>query len=502
MDPLPRPGDQMPELPGSVSLVALWQRGSAKDRWRVLGGWWLTLVMAVGLGMLSARWQWSGMPIQLGGGAGEPGMQLHLTLYPPLTLCLWWTLCFGWRWGAPTAFLAMLALALDAGIAPVWAAVLACASPIGLGVMALGYRAIGAPRSLRSVRAWMFYVPLSFVSAMLSSVGALLWTHANHLDPASQLALWQGWWVGAFLQSVLLTGPLMMLTWPAVWRWLRQRPGILHPPTSARRSLGLGLLLAMVLAVLGFGLVNLGLGSLQLRQALSTGQWQELEDAARVMLSTAWVFFWVFALIVLFVAQFGYQALSRFLRSTEALVSQLAQVNAELEERSRTDGLTGLANRAAAEEGLHALLRTVRRYGTPAAVLMLDIDLFKQVNDQHGHAAGDAVIRDLAGLLKDASRDVDLTGRFGGEEFVIGLAHTDGPGAWHFAERLRERVARHPVHWEQQTLSYTVSIGVSPLRADDAGIEDALRRADTALYRAKEAGRNRVQTEPQIPHQD
>jgi diguanylate cyclase (GGDEF)-like protein len=290
----------------------------------------------------------------------------------------------------------------------------------------------------------------------------------------------------------------MALTWTRLSRWIVTRPGLFTPPPSGRRAMGLGLLFAIVLAVQGYGLVSLGLGSLQLRAALGSHDWTRLDEASRMMLSTAWVFFWVFTLIVLFVAQFGYQALSRWLRSTEALVTQLAQVNAELEQRSRTDGLTGLSNRMATEEGLRTLLRTVRRYRTPSALLMLDIDHFKQVNDRHGHAAGDAVIRALARVLKDSSRDVDLPGRFGGEEFVIGLAHTDLPGARRFAERLRERIAASPVTIDPKdggtgSIAYTVSIGVTVLRENDPGIEDALRRADEAMYRAKEGGRNRVE---------
>ena len=492
MEPLQRLDDLMPDTPGSLSVRALWREGRAVERRWLLGGWLATVIACVVLGLLTVREGWSGIPVDLGGAAA------FLTFYPPIPLCLWWTLCFGWRWGAVPAWAATFVLAVDAGMAPGWAAIFACANPLGLGVLALGYRAVGAARGLRSLRAWLFFVPLCFVGAVFSSAGALIWNFNHDLAAERQLPIWQGWWLGAFLQSVLLGGPLMALSWPRLSRWIARRPALFTPPPSGRRAMGLGLLFAIVLAVQGYGLVSLGLGSLQLRAALASGDWSRLEEASRVMLSTAWVFFWVFTLIVLFVAQFGYQALSRWLRSTEALVTQLAKLNAELEQRSRTDGLTGLANRMATEEGLRALLRTVRRYRTPSALLMLDIDHFKQVNDHHGHAAGDAVIRALAQVLKDASRDVDLPGRFGGEEFVIGLAHTDLAGARRFAERLRERIAATPVALDAKdggaaSISYTVSIGVTLLRGDDAGVEDPLRRADAAMYRAKQGGRNRVE---------
>jgi diguanylate cyclase (GGDEF)-like protein len=475
------------ESPGSLNLRRLWRDGRPQERWLVLGGWCLSLLACLALGLASVIWHWSGLPLSLA------GLTIYLSIYPPLSLCLWWTLALGWRWGALPAYLSTLALALHAGMAWHWALLFACANPLGLGVLALGYRAVGASRALRDLRAWLFYVPLAFAGAIFSSAGALIWTSAQQLPASQLLPVWQGWWLGAFVQSLLLAAPLLMLSWPALQRWQGQRPDLFDAAPRGQRALGMGLLLAIVLAVLGYGLLSLGLGSLQLREALQGQDWGRLQEAARIMLGTAWVFFWVFACIVLFVALFGYQALSRWLHATQALVSQLARANAELERRSRTDGLTGLTNRMASEETLRAMLRATRRYGTPSAVLMLDIDHFKQVNDRYGHEAGDTVIRALARSLQSATREVDLAGRFGGEEFVIGLSHSDIDGALAFAERLRQRIAQEKVDWGGQSIGYTVSIGVTRLQPSDADITAALRRADTAMYRAKQLGRNRVE---------
>lgn len=485
-----RPGETLPDALGGLSLRALISQGSAGERVLVLGGWLLTLVASALLAQLAVRHGWAAHPIELA------GRSVYLTTNPIFAIGLWWTLCFGWRWGALPTYLCALVLAVDAGMPPGWALLFAAANPIGLAVLSLGYRAVDAPRAMRSFRAWTFFVPLCFVAAIFSSVGALLWTHLHQMPARDQLPVWQGWWLGAFLQSVLVTGPLMALTWPTVHRWMKRRRALLEPPPEGRRALGLGLLLSIVLALIGFGGASLGLGSLQLRAALHSGQWTALTEATSALLGTAWIFFWVCVLIALFVAQFGYQALSRWMRKHEALVAQLAHLASELDQRSRTDGLTGLSNRAAAEEGLRGLLRAARRYRTPAAVLMLDIDHFKQVNDRYGHAAGDAVIRALARTLCEASRDVDLPGRFGGEEFVVGLAHTDLRGAQRFAERLRASVAASSVNCDGQTLTYTISVGVALMTSRDADLDAVLRRADEALYRAKAAGRNRIELAP------
>ena len=134
----------------------------------------------------------------------------------------------------------------------------------------------------------------------------------------------------------------------------------------------------------------------------------------------------------------------------------------------------------------------VARKGDRCAVLMLDLDHFKAVNDRYGHAVGDTVLRSFAEILRDSLRSSDLAGRVGGEEFAVLLPHTDLAGALLLAERIRHAVAsycRVPQHPE---LRMTVSIGASELLPEDPSPEVALARADAALYRAKQEGRNRV----------
>lgn len=167
----------------------------------------------------------------------------------------------------------------------------------------------------------------------------------------------------------------------------------------------------------------------------------------------------------------------------------------ELRRLATTDPLTGLVNRRRFLEQLGLELARFQRYTKPAALLMLDLDHFKQVNDQHGHAAGDAVLRHFAALAQRVLRKIDRIGRLGGEEFGALLPGTDEEGARQLAERLRNRVAESPAGTEAGAISFTVSIGVTLLTPADTKVESVLNRADCALYRAKEAGRNRVEVE-------
>jgi len=169
----------------------------------------------------------------------------------------------------------------------------------------------------------------------------------------------------------------------------------------------------------------------------------------------------------------------------------LQAANAKLELLSRTDALTRLYNRGYWEECLQREFRRVRRTRHPASLVLLDIDHFKSVNDDHGHQAGDEVIRAVAETLRRTCRSTDVPGRYGGEEFGVILIDTRPESARVFAERLRRQVAEQAVPFEDQEIHFTVSLGIAGADAAAESVEDWLQRADRALYRAKEEGRNR-----------
>lgn len=175
-------------------------------------------------------------------------------------------------------------------------------------------------------------------------------------------------------------------------------------------------------------------------------------------------------------------------------ISQRKQMEAELQRLATTDWLTGLANRRHFVRAVEMELARIKRFaGTQAALLMLDLDHFKQVNDTYGHAAGDVVLQAFADCLGEPLRKTDFAGRLGGEEFALLLPGTSLEHALILAERVRQRVCDREIILDERSLHATVSIGVSTLCATDASPDDVLARADAALYAAKNAGRNRVE---------
>jgi diguanylate cyclase (GGDEF)-like protein len=175
-------------------------------------------------------------------------------------------------------------------------------------------------------------------------------------------------------------------------------------------------------------------------------------------------------------------------RRTEELREQMRV----LEELAHVDGLTKLFNRRHFDQALEAELDRCARHKSPLALLLADIDHFKQVNDQAGHQAGDAMLALISGVLHGNSRRSDVLARYGGEEFALILPNTASERAMVAAERLRAAVEQTSLPLADGTpLSITISIGVAVLEPGDTA-EQIIRRADLALYRAKEKGRNQV----------
>jgi len=169
-----------------------------------------------------------------------------------------------------------------------------------------------------------------------------------------------------------------------------------------------------------------------------------------------------------------------------------ASVKASIE-MAITDALTGLYNRRYLETHLNHMIDHYVNRGKVLSVLAVDVDFFKIINDTHGHDAGDKVLQELAGRLREHTRSIDLCCRTGGEEFIIALPNTDQPTAEKIAERLRRAVASKSFNiGTPNFVPVTVSVGLSTLIGMEDNLEKLLKRADSALYRAKREGRNRV----------
>jgi diguanylate cyclase (GGDEF)-like protein len=206
-----------------------------------------------------------------------------------------------------------------------------------------------------------------------------------------------------------------------------------------------------------------------------------------------------FGILVLYAAEIGEDALiaARALVAQAAVALENARLHEVVELRAISDGLTGLANRRHCDERLAAEIARSERYDTPLTLILCDIDEFKAANDTHGHAFGDLVLQQFAAVLSETLRDVDVSSRWGGEEFLIVLPGTTLEGALDAAERIRARFAELEFTGDGGPVRITASFGVARF-APGTDAQSLVRAADEALYEAKRRGKNRVKSDSEV----
>ncbi len=172
-------------------------------------------------------------------------------------------------------------------------------------------------------------------------------------------------------------------------------------------------------------------------------------------------------------------------------LSHLTNENKKLQKNLAVDTLTGVYNKEAIIKYIHGEYERIQRYGGRASVLFIDVDHFKKINDTYSHLAGDMVLKELGKLLNTICREIDIIGRFGGEEFIVIAPNRKKYHAIRFAERLRKTIEEYKFKYNNITITFTVSIGIASL-FEGRDYKTALERADKALYYAKDSGRNRI----------
>ena len=193
----------------------------------------------------------------------------------------------------------------------------------------------------------------------------------------------------------------------------------------------------------------------------------------------------------------GLEACMELARLT-AMHADEAHASIQLRQTAEFDALTGIMNRRSIDAMLLREFAHAKSAPMPLTVLFIDIDWFKRINDEHGHACGDHCLRRIAAALRAELRPNDALGRYGGEEFLVALPGRDAAASRIIAERLRVAVERNAIDWHGQPLAVAISIGLAARRLTDATVQELLERADQALYAAKRAGRNRVCVAPAV----
>jgi len=435
------------------------------------------LVLAVSLltGILNVTWDWNGILVPLG------PWELPVTIYPPFVLSLLAAVWLGPTWGLVPAYTANLAGALVAGLGPGTSLLFALAGALEVGIFWGSMVTLNINPELRRWRDFGRFGLVCLFAPITGSLAVLLWNTAHGLDTVEGLRVWRGWVIGDVLQAVLLVAPLLRFAGPRARAWIDRQ--FASPPryevTYTRAAM-----LAAVTFVLMAVLVFVGIYRLEESLGLDPGARTRGGQLIQERLGEMRLYLGVLVAALTI--------------SASVFSTVLARMGERQRSLSRRESLTGCFNRRAFYELFPREVERAHRLGQGVAVVFLDIDHFKGVNDRYGHETGDRVLQQLSARLLGIIRETDLLFRWGGEEFVILLPHTvpgEGPA---LGERIRAAVADRPFAGSEShpAVPVTVSVGVAGSAAWPVDPDGLIARADSACYRAKEAGRNRVVAEP------
>jgi diguanylate cyclase (GGDEF)-like protein len=435
----------------------------------------VVLGVSLATGILNVTWDWNGIPVRIG------RVEVPVTIYPPFVLSLLAAVWLGPTWGLVPAYTANLAGALVGGLGPVTSLLFALAGALEVLIFWGSMVTLNINPELRRRRDLVRFGFVCLIAPITASLAVLLWNTAHGLDTTDGLRVWRGWVVGDFLQALLVVAPLLHFAGPRARAWIDHQ--FATPPryeVTYTRAAMLAAVTFTLIAVLVFVGIYLLEASLDIDPAARTRSGQLLGERLREMQLYLGVL--VAALTI----------------SASVFSTVLARMGERQRGLSRRESLTGCFNRRAFYELFPREVERARRLGQGVAVVFLDIDHFKNINDRHGHEAGDRVLQQLSARLRGIIRETDLLFRWGGEEFVILLPHTGVDEAAALGERIRAAVADRPFAAgdSHPTVAVTVSVGVAGTGEGRAHPDALLARADAACYRAKDAGRNRVEAEP------
>ena len=432
-----------------------------------LWGIWLGLsVLSVVFAFLEARLDWSGMSLAVG------DRTVGVSVYPPVAVATLVAFWLGPTYGATTAYVSTFVSGLVGGLAIDRAALFALGTPAELLLLWFLALMLRVRPGLREYRDWWRFVAAAIIATTASSLDIMLYNEALRLPIAEGQRHWEGWIFGDLAQLCLVVAPALRWGWEPAHQAAVRRLGAPRRELSARNTV---LLLGFVWATLA-GLAMLGIRLLT--RALDIPE-QAVTVSGEPLLPRLGE-----------MATFLVVLVGALLVSTMALTAALAGRGEQSAALSLRDDLTGAFNRRAFASLFEREEQRSQALGRPVSLICFDLDHFKAINDEHGHAAGDRVLVAMVAATRTLLRPHDLLFRWGGDEFLILLPHTTFDEATAFAERVRAGIAATVV--ARHLPAVTTSVGVATSEPGTSSADDLVRTADAAVYRAKSLGRNRV----------
>jgi diguanylate cyclase (GGDEF)-like protein len=469
-----RPLDEDYQGPAWWHLSRLAEVPRSRGMRRIAALGFLVFAISVVTGILNVTQDWNGIPVRVA------GTEVPVTIYPPFVLGLLAAVWIGPTWGILPAYAANLAGALVSGLTPFGSVLFALSGALELLIFWGSMVTLNIHPELRRRRDLVRFAFVSLVAPLTASLAVLIWNAGHGLGLAQGYRIWRGWITGDILQALLVVAPLLRFAGPTARAWIDRQ--FAHPPryevTYTKAALFAAVTFALIAALVFVGIYMMQ-ESLDIDPNTRTANGELLLPRLHQM-----QFFLGVLVTALTVA-------------TGVFSNVLARMGERQRRLSRRESLTGCFNRRAFYELFPRETERARRLGQGVSLVFLDVDHFKRINDRLGHETGDRVLQQIAARLRSIIRETDLLFRWGGEEFVILLAHTGPSEATALGERIRAAVAGWPFQAADghTPVAVTVSVGVAGTTSWPEEPDALIGRADAACYQAKEAGRDRVCTE-------
>ncbi len=457
------------------------QRGNAR---KAVVIWLIFCALVIPSSVITRLFEWTGIELTVG------SVQFYVTVYIPMLFCVPMVFWYDYLWAAIPAYFSTFLVGYIGGMPLEWLLVFSLANPLSLALYVLSYKVIQLRPGMNDLVSIVSFVTISLVASLAGSVGAFIWAYANKVGLNPAYLVWQGWWVGGWLQAVLIVLPILHMTGPYVERCIASiKPTDKNPKFGDYKAITIATIsfvavlvgyvsVARFISIKQFDIIQISL--------VDDGTLLKIQNAIDGMSYPLYILLTVIIALIFLT----YKTVIFWHQTLIKANQQLLDKNRELEELAATDSLTKLFNRRRTLEFATAEFERSLRNQQHLSILMVDIDKFKRINDESGHLVGDIVIRDVAKRLTESVRPYDVAGHYGGEEFIVILPATDLDNAIQIAKRILSKIVQTPIHSEKGNVAVTVSIGASSLMESDIDLNVTIERADQALLAAKNAGRN------------
>jgi signal transduction histidine kinase len=306
-----------------ISIRAVIRNREDKPSALLFAVWLAVIVTCVLLGLSAAHFEWTGIR------SSWFGLELHVSVYPALILCVPVTLWFGFWWGAVPAYLATLASALGTGMPAAWAVLFSFSDVLSLFTLAHAYRVVPLGTDLRSVQSIWFFVQVSFVSGVIGSAGSFIWTATNALGIRDGLAVWEGWWLGYILQSLVVAVPLIFLLSPSIQRWKASLPPPRVRGTPSAREIGV-IFVFLALSLSAYIIIADHFSYLRLQEIVDGIPDPDLSRAHRSALEPLKLVRWVSIGLVFFATGCAFQVAGQWTKASRRTAANLATSEAKI----------------------------------------------------------------------------------------------------------------------------------------------------------------------------